>query len=245
MTAMTAVTAPVAKLSHRQVMIVFGGLMLGMLLASLDQTIVATALPTIVGDLGGLDHLSWVVTAYLLTTTASTPLYGKISDLYGNFPPPLAAGDGFGSSVAYLGDLDGPGASVAALAVGATGREEGGTDRGAVYNLFLDGTMVTGVSPVAPPTHGALGRAWPNPLQPGTTIPFRLSQEAEVRIAVWDLHGRQVRQLVHARMPAGEHQVVWDGRDDDGRGLPTGTYFFRMALDGRLASGTGKALLLR
>ena len=53
------------------------------MLAALDQTIVATALPTIVGELGGLDHLSWVVTAYLLTSTASTPLYGKISDLVG------------------------------------------------------------------------------------------------------------------------------------------------------------------
>src|SRR6204780_3888025 len=70
-------------LSHRQVLIVLSGLMLGMLLAALDQTIVATALPTIVGDLHGLNHLSWVVTAYLLTTTLSTPLYGKISDLYG------------------------------------------------------------------------------------------------------------------------------------------------------------------
>jgi EmrB/QacA subfamily drug resistance transporter len=57
--------------------------MLGMLLAALDQTIVATALPTIVGDLGGVGQLSWVVTAYLLTSTVSVPLYGKISDLYG------------------------------------------------------------------------------------------------------------------------------------------------------------------
>jgi len=69
--------------SHREVLIVFSGLMLGMLLAALDQTVVATALPTIVGQLGGLDHLAWVVTAYLLTSTASTPLYGKIGDLYG------------------------------------------------------------------------------------------------------------------------------------------------------------------
>src|SRR5262245_22114148 len=61
----------------------FAGLLLAMLLASLDQTIVATALPTIVGDLGGIDQLSWVVTAYLLTATVTTPLYGKISDLYG------------------------------------------------------------------------------------------------------------------------------------------------------------------
>jgi EmrB/QacA subfamily drug resistance transporter len=72
-----------AGLSHRQIQIVFIGLMAGMLLASLDQTIVSTALPTIVGDLGGLRHLSWVVTAYLLTSTISVPLYGKISDLYG------------------------------------------------------------------------------------------------------------------------------------------------------------------
>ena len=57
--------------------------MAGLLLAALDQTIVATALPTIVGELSGLDHYSWVVTAYLFRSTVSTPLYGKISDLYG------------------------------------------------------------------------------------------------------------------------------------------------------------------
>src|SRR3546814_13559620 len=57
--------------------------MLGMFLASLDQTIVATALPTITGELGGLDHLSWVVTSYLLASTVSTPLYGTLGDLYG------------------------------------------------------------------------------------------------------------------------------------------------------------------
>jgi len=63
--------------------VVFGGLMLVMLLASLDQTIVSTALPTIVGDLGGLNHLSWVVTAYLLAVTVVTPLYGKLGDQFG------------------------------------------------------------------------------------------------------------------------------------------------------------------
>ena len=70
-------------LTHRQIQVVFAGLMAGMLLAALDQTIVATALPTIVGDLGGLRHLSWVVTAYILTSTVSLPLWGKISDLFG------------------------------------------------------------------------------------------------------------------------------------------------------------------
>src|SRR5215471_11910027 len=67
----------------RPVRVVFGALLLVLLLASLDQTIVSTALPTIVGDLGGLSHLSWVVTAYLLASTVVTPLYGKLGDLYG------------------------------------------------------------------------------------------------------------------------------------------------------------------
>ncbi|MBV8561843.1 MAG: MFS transporter [Actinobacteria bacterium] len=71
------------QLSHRQILLIYTGLMLGMLLAALDQTIVSTALPTIVGDLGGLNRLSWVVTAYILAQTISTPLYGKLGDLYG------------------------------------------------------------------------------------------------------------------------------------------------------------------
>jgi EmrB/QacA subfamily drug resistance transporter len=66
-----------------RVRLIFGALLLVMLLASLDQTIVSTALPTIVGDLGGLSHLSWVVTAYLLASTVAGPLYGKLGDLYG------------------------------------------------------------------------------------------------------------------------------------------------------------------
>ncbi|MGO9582505.1 MAG: MDR family MFS transporter [Acidimicrobiales bacterium] len=70
-------------MSARQIRVVFSGLMLGLLLAALDQSIVSTALPTIVGDFHSLSRLTWVVTAYLLTSTVSAPLYGKISDLYG------------------------------------------------------------------------------------------------------------------------------------------------------------------
>jgi EmrB/QacA subfamily drug resistance transporter len=77
------VDAPAAPRLDRQVLIVFPGLMLGMLLAALDQTIVATSLPTIVTDLGGLTHLSWVATSYLLTLCVSTPIYGKLGDIYG------------------------------------------------------------------------------------------------------------------------------------------------------------------
>src|SRR4051812_40064697 len=68
---------------RRRLGLVIGALLVVMLLASLDQTIVSTALPTIVRDLGGLEHISWVVTAYLLAITVVTPLYGKLGDLYG------------------------------------------------------------------------------------------------------------------------------------------------------------------
>ena len=70
-------------LSGRRLHLVLAALFMTTFLAALDQTIVSTALPTIVGDLGGLEKLSWVVTAYLLASTATTPLWGKLSDLYG------------------------------------------------------------------------------------------------------------------------------------------------------------------
>ena len=73
-------------MTHKEIMLVLSGLMMGMLLAALDQTIVSTALKKIVEDFNGLTHYTWVVTAYMLTSTVSTPLYGKISDLYGRRP---------------------------------------------------------------------------------------------------------------------------------------------------------------
>ncbi|MFC1416319.1 MFS transporter [Streptacidiphilus cavernicola] len=81
-TAGTADMPPIEENSGR-VRLVFLGVMLGMFLAALDQTIVSTALPTIVGDLGGANHLSWVVTSYMLAATATTPLWGKLGDLFG------------------------------------------------------------------------------------------------------------------------------------------------------------------
>ena len=82
-TTATAVPAPAARPATSRLGVIFAGLMLVMLLAALDQTIVATALPTIVSELGGLEHLSWVTSAYLLAVTAVTPVYGKLGDLYG------------------------------------------------------------------------------------------------------------------------------------------------------------------
>ncbi len=69
--------------SRRTILVAIGALLLGMLLAALDQTIVSTALPTIVSELGGMEHLSWVVTAYMLAATAATPLWGKLGDWWG------------------------------------------------------------------------------------------------------------------------------------------------------------------
>jgi EmrB/QacA subfamily drug resistance transporter len=80
--AAAALPAPATR-PRREILVVFAALMLAVLLAALDGTIVATALPTITAELGGLDQLSWVVTGYLLASTISTPVYGKLGDLYG------------------------------------------------------------------------------------------------------------------------------------------------------------------
>src|SRR5947209_7769211 len=78
-----AQAGPTQTADQRSIWVIFSGLMLALLISSLDQTVVATALPTIVSDLGGLSQLSWVVTGYLLASTVSTPLWGKLGDLYG------------------------------------------------------------------------------------------------------------------------------------------------------------------
>ena len=89
--AATAQSPASGELSHRQILTILSGLMAGMFLAALDQTIVATSIRTIADDLQGLSVQAWVTTAYLITATISTPLYGKLSDLYGRRPFFLAA----------------------------------------------------------------------------------------------------------------------------------------------------------
>jgi EmrB/QacA subfamily drug resistance transporter len=83
MTSAPPAEAPTTSLSHRQILTILVGLMMGMFLAALDQTIVATAIRTIADDLKGLDEQAWATTAYLITSTIVTPLYGKLSDIYG------------------------------------------------------------------------------------------------------------------------------------------------------------------
>src|SRR5947209_13191869 len=81
----------VTSLDHREILSIIFGLLLAILLEALDQTLVATALPTIAQDLQDIEHLPWVVTAYLLASTAVTPLSGKLSDIHGRRPVLLAA----------------------------------------------------------------------------------------------------------------------------------------------------------
>ncbi|PPK98108.1 EmrB/QacA subfamily drug resistance transporter [Kineococcus xinjiangensis] len=83
--------APAPAFTHRQIMVILSGLLLGMFLAALDQTIVATAIRTIADDLHGFDQQAWATTAFLITSTISTPLYGKLSDTYGRRPFFMAA----------------------------------------------------------------------------------------------------------------------------------------------------------
>ncbi len=146
--------------------VVIGALMLAMLLAALDQTIVSTALPTIVSDLGGLEHLSWVVTAYMLGSTIATPLWGKLGDQYGRKKLFLASiviflvgsvlcgqAGTMGELIAFRGLQGVGGGGLMALAAAIVGDVVPPRDRGRYQGLF---GAVFGVSSVAGPLLGGL-----------------------------------------------------------------------------------------
>src|SRR4051812_24629742 len=155
---------------RRRLRLIIGSLLVVMLLASLDQTIVSTALPTIVRELGGLEHISWVVTAYLLAITVVTPLYGKLGDLYGRKLVLQTAltifligsalcgmAQGMTELIAFraIQGLGGGGLMVSAQA--AIGDVVPPRDRGRYSGLF---GAVFGVSAVAGPL---IGRYFPSP----------------------------------------------------------------------------------
>jgi EmrB/QacA subfamily drug resistance transporter len=161
--AAAALPAPAIR-PRREVLVVFAALMLAVLLAALDATIVATALPTITAELGGLDQLSWVVTGYLLASTISTPLYGKLGDLYGRKRVFQAAiviflvgsalcgqAQGMGELIAFrtLQGLGGGGLIVLAQAI--IGDVVSPRDRGRYQGIF---GAVFGLSSVAGPLIG-------------------------------------------------------------------------------------------
>lgn len=110
-TASRAAAGPATEEKTPHLGLLFASLMIVMLLASLDQTILSTALPTIVGELGGVDHMSWVITGYILASTVMMPVYGRISDLLGRKPVLIAAlvlfliGSGMGAAAGTMGWL--------------------------------------------------------------------------------------------------------------------------------------------
>lgn len=181
-----------------------------------------------------------------LSAAGTAVSFQKISSTQGNFSAPLHIADSFGSATGFLGDLDGPGPSGCALVVGADGDDDGGTDRGAVYVIFLAGSTPAKV-PDFPAGHpgGMLGPAWPNPFRGRTSFPYQLARAAEVQLEIRDAGGRLVRRLQARPATLGEGKLEWDGRDDFGHPLPSGTYFCRTTLDGRVMPESRKATLLR
>ena len=195
-------------------------------------------------DDGGLDRGA----VYLLHITSAGVVSSrsKISNTAGTFSATLDDLDAFGSAVAYLGDLDGVGPSGVAIAVAANGDDDGGGDKGAFYILFLSGTPTTDVpwDPVASDL-GVLGAATPNPFRMSTSIPYQLASEGSVELEICDVTGRRVRRWDAASPGVGRHSFLWDGRDDAGRVVPSGTYFVRMMVGGRVIGRGTKAVVAR
>ncbi len=204
---------------------------------------VAMAVGAVGDDDGGLDR--GAVYVLFLNAAGSVLSSQKISDLAGNFTATIDNEDALGSSLAALGDLDGPGNSMETLVIGATADDDGGTDHGAVYVTFLNGDAGTVGVPM--PTAGAsfLGGTRPNPFRVETRIPIRVAEAAAVRIESIDLHGRRVRTLVRASLGPGAHEVAWDGLDDARHPLAPGAYAVRMSVNGSVLDGARRTVLIK
>jgi len=195
-------------------------------------------------DDGGFDRGA----LHLLHLSASGAVVSraKISNTAGTFGATLDNLDSFGSSVAYLGDLDGAGPSGVAVVVGATGDDDGGGDRGAVYVLYLSGTPTTDApGDTGGPRAASLGEPTPNPFRRSTRIPFAARPGVRLVVEVRDVAGRLVRRLDGVSSGPGSSPLTWDGRDESGRVLPAGTYFLHLAQDGQTSARSRRAVLLR
>jgi flagellar hook assembly protein FlgD len=95
--------------------------------------------------------------------------------------------------------------------------------------LSIDTVTAVGDDTAGPPQATTLAAIYPNPFNPRTTIAYELAEAAAVKLAIYDLRGMQVRVLEAGNRPSGRHQAIWDGQDDKGRAVPTGTYFCRLS----------------
>lgn len=148
----------------------------------------------------------------------------------GGFAGALDDGDLFGSGLASIGDLNGDGRND--LAVGASYDDDGGQDHGAVWILFR-GRWTTDVYDTEA-VQTRLSSSYPNPFNPRTTLRFDLPVGGRIHLEVFDVAGRLIRTLLDADLPAGSHQAVWDGKDERGTGVASGSYFARLSADGRV-----------
>ena len=225
----------------------FGGSVAG--LGDLDgpgPAVAALAVGTIGDDDGGSGRGATYVV--FLDSAGSTLSHLKISDTASNFTGTLDDGDEFGTCVAALGDLDGPGGGTSAqvLVIGASFDDDGGEDRGGVWGVFLEGGVPTDAGDPLPraPLH-VLELARPNPFNPRTTIPFQVGETAMVEIDIRDVRGHLVRKLALGTLGAGRHAATFDGLDDTGRPLASGSYFYRMLVNGQMVGSSEKAVLLK
>jgi hypothetical protein len=195
-------------------------------------------------DDGGLDR--GAVYVLFLAANGTVLSSQKISDLAGTFTATIDDEDALGSSVCAIGDMDGAGNSMETLVIGASGDDDGGTDRGAVYVCRVNGNAGTVDVPARPGTvTDLLGATRPNPFRAETMIPFRITQAARVRIEILDVHGRLVRTLIDGTTTPGDHELAWDGTDDARNALAPGAYAIRMSVNGHMVEAARRTVLLR
>ena len=193
-------------------------------------SVLAMAVGAIGDDDGGSGR--GAVYVVFLSSAGTVLSHQKISDTQGNLQGALDDLDEFGSTVAAVGDLDGPGPAAQTLVSGASFDDDGGSDRGAVYVLYLEGVSTAAVGD-PPGAEFALGRVTPNPARNGVQIDYMVPHEARARLSVFDVAGREVTLLEDGVHPPGRHRGSWNGLID-GREAPAGVYFMGV----RTAHGT-------